>query len=313
MRKISLGQTGVKVSTLCFGAMYLGTKQNQAESFGLLDKFIEAGGNFIDSANIYAHWVPGGKGGESETILGAWMKERKNRQDIFIATKVGFPYGDVPRSLRAEVIEEECNKSLKRLGIETIDLYYAHNDDRNSPLEETLEVFDRLVRNGKVRFIGASNYLAWRLEEARWISHSNSWAYYCCIQQRHSYIRKKSGTNFDPQIAVNNDLLDYCRYRDLTLLAYSALLSGAYTRADRSFPDQYFGSDTENRLAILNSVASEIGATPNQVVLSWMMQSDPPVLPLIAASDKDQLQENLDSLATKLNPEHMIKLNSAGP
>ena len=313
MRKVQLGNTGVGVSTFCFGSMYLGTKQNQSESYNLLDQFVEAGGNFIDTANIYAHWVPGGNGGESETILGAWIKERKNRRDIFVATKVGFQYGDITRSLRAEVIEAECNKSLVRLGIDTIDLFYAHNDDRNTPLEETLEAFHRLLKAGKIRFIGASNYLAWRIEEARWISKSNCWPEYCCIQQRHSYIRKKRGTTFDPQIAANDDLLEYCRNRDITLLAYSALLGGAYTRADRSFPDQYMGSDTDLRLAALNSVSAELNATPNQVVLSWMLQSEPPVLPLIAASSWEQLQENFGALEIKLSPAQMEKLNNAGP
>jgi aryl-alcohol dehydrogenase-like predicted oxidoreductase len=313
MRTTLLGNTGVSVSLFCFGAMYLGTKQNETESFRLLDKFVEAGGNFIDTANIYAHWIPGGKGGDSETTLGSWIKDRKNRQNIYIASKVGLQYGDVPSSLRSEVIEEECAKSLKRLGVDTIDLYYAHVDDRTTPLEETLGAFDRLVKSGMVRFIGASNYMAWRLEEARWISQSKGLPEYCCIQQRHSYVRNKKGTTFDPQIAVNPDLLDYCRNRNITLLAYSALLSGAYTRTDRPFPDEYLGKDSENRLTALNKIATEVGATPNQVVLAWMLHSDPQVVPLIAASTEDQLQENIDSLEINLSLRQLEELNQAGP
>lgn len=313
MRTTLLGNTGVSVSPFCFGAMYLGTKQNETESFRLLDKFVEAGGNFIDTANIYAHWIPGGKGGDSETTLGSWIKDRKNRQNIFIASKVGFQYGDVPSSLRSEVIEEECVKSLKRLGVDTIDLYYAHVDDRTTPLEETLGAFDRLVKSGMVRFIGASNYMAWRLEEARWISQSKGLPEYCCIQQRHSYVRNKKGTTFDPQIAVNPDLLDYCRNRNITLLAYSALLSGAYTRTDRPFPEEYLGKDSENRITALNKISTEVGATPNQVVLAWMLQSDPQVVPLIAASTEDQLQENIDSLEINLSLRQLEELNQAGP
>ena len=288
MKKVKLGHTGEMVSTFCFGAMYLGTKQNQAESFALLDQFVEAGGDFIDTANIYAHWVPNGVGGESETYLGQWIRSRRNREQVFIATKVGFPYQDVPRSMKASHIEEECNQSLQRLGLETIDLYYAHNDDRSTPIEETLEAFQQLVKAGKVRYIGASNYLAWRLEEAWWKSHQNNWPTYQCIQQRHTYIRKKPGTTFDPQVAVNTDLLDYCRNREITLLAYSALLSGAYTRDDRPFEAQYLSSDTENCMAILRAVALETNANLNQVVLAWMLGSDPSVLPLIAASTKEQ-------------------------
>jgi aryl-alcohol dehydrogenase-like predicted oxidoreductase len=313
MKTVPLGNTGETVSSLCLGAMYLGTRQNQAESFQLLDQYTEAGGTFIDTANIYAHWISGFKGGESETVLGDWIKERKNRNQLFIASKVGFGYPGVPATLKAEVIEQECNKSLKRLRIETIDLYYAHNDDRNTPLEETLEAFHRLKDAGKIRYIGASNYLAWRLEEARWISLTNEWPEYCCVQQRHTYIRRKHGTSFTPQVAANEDLLDYCKNQGITLLAYSALLSGAYSRSDRAFSEQYLGADTENRVAALHAVSKESGATLNQVILAWMLQSDPPVLPLIAASTTEQMQENLDALNVSLTPAQMERLDSAGP
>lgn len=313
MKTVPLGNTGVNVSTLCLGAMYFGTRQNQAESFQLLDQYFESGGTFIDTANIYAWWVDGFKGGESETILGAWMKERKNRDQIFIASKVGFGYQDVPTTLRADIIVQECNKSLKRLGVEKIDLYYAHNDDRETPLEETLEAFLRLFDTGKVGYIGASNYLAWRLEKARWLSLTNEWPEYCCVQQRHSYIRRKHGTTFNPQVAANEDLFDYVKNRGITLLAYSALLSGAYTRPDRNFDDQYLGMDTDNRLAALKAVAAETGATQNQIILAWMLQSDPPVLPLIAASTREQMQENLDAIEVKLTPDQMLRLDGAGP
>ncbi len=313
MKTVPLGNTGENVSTLCLGAMYFGTRQNQAESFQLLDQYYESGGTFIDTANIYAWWVDSFKGGESETILGAWIKGRRNRGQVFIASKVGFGYQDVPITLRADIIEQECNKSLKRLGVETIDLYYAHNDDRETPLEETLEAFHRLLDAGKVRYIGASNYLAWRLEEARWLSLMNEWPEYCCVQQRHSFIRRKHGTTFYPQVAVNEDLLDYVKSRGISLLAYSALLSGAYTHPDRKFDDQYLGMDTDNRLEALKSVAAENGATLNQVILAWMLQSDPPVLPLIAASTQEQMHENLNAIEIELTPDQMVRLNSAGP
>lgn len=313
MKKVQLGNTGEMVSSLCLGAMYFGTRQNKEESFALLDQYMEAGGNFIDTANIYAYWVPNGNGGESETVVGQWIKARGNRDEVLIATKVGFDYQDVPRSLKANIIEEECNKSLKRLGLETIDLYYAHNDDRSTPLDETLEAFHRLVQAGKVRYIGASNYLAWRLEEARLTSQQNEWPTYQCIQQRHTYLRKKPGTNFYPQVAVNDDLLDYCRNRDITLLAYSALLSGAYVREDRPFEHKYLSQDTDNRLAALKSVAAETNATLNQVILAWMLRNHPPAIPLIAASSKDQMDENLAALEITLTDAQMERLNTAGP
>lgn len=311
MRTVPLGNTGVEVSLFCLGTMYFGSRTGKETSYRLLDQYVEAGGAFLDTANIYAWWVPGCVGGESETLLGEWMRERQNRSQMFIATKVGFQYPGVERGLSAHQIETGCEKSLERLGVEIIDLYYAHVDDRNTPTEETMGAFDRLVRAGKVRFIGASNFLAWRLEEARWVSQTHGWAEYCGIQQRYSYIRPKPGAGFDPQIAANDDLLDYCRSRGITMLAYSPLLGGAYTRAHRSFSDQYLGPDTDARLAALKTVAEEVGAAANQVVLAWMVQGDPPVIPLVAASTVEQMRENLGALEVELSAGQMARLNDA--
>jgi aryl-alcohol dehydrogenase-like predicted oxidoreductase len=244
--------------------------------------------------------------------LGRWLQERNNRQQLFIASKVGFEYDQVQRGLTAAQIEAECHKSLKRLGVETIDLYYAHVDDRDTPLEETLEAFERLVQAGKVRFIGASNYLAWRLEKAGWVSQTNNWASFCCIQQRHTYLRLKPGASTAPQVVANEDLFDFCRNEGLTLLAYSTLLSGAYTRPDRPVPEEYVGPDSEARLAALQTVVTETGATANQVVLAWMMQSEPSVLPLIAASTSAQLQENIEALDLQLSEAQLATLTEAG-
>lgn len=311
MRSVPLGNTGTRVSAFCLGTMYLGSRTDKKTSFELLDKYVEAGGTFLDTANIYAFWVPGYVGGESESLLGEWMRERGNRDELFIATKVGFIYPGVERGLKAHQIMTEREKSLKRLGVDSIDLYYAHRDDQNTPLTETMEAFNKLVTAGEVRYIGASNYLAWRLEEARWVSRTHGWPEFCCIQQRYSYLRPKPGARFDPQIAANEDLLDYCRARGMTLLAYSPLLSGAYTRLDRSFPEQYLGQDTDARLAALKAVAEEVGATANQVVYAWMVQSDPPVIPLVGASTIEQLEENLGALEVKLSTEQMQHLNNA--
>jgi aryl-alcohol dehydrogenase-like predicted oxidoreductase len=311
MKKLALGDSGVEVSAFCLGTMYFGTRTDKKTSYRLLDHFVEAGGSFLDTANIYARWVSGGVGGESEALLGEWMRERKNRSDMFIATKVGFEYPGVERGLRASQIEAECEKSLKRMGIDAIDLYYAHVDDRDTPMEETMAAFDRLVSAGKARLVGASNFLAWRLEKARWVSQTHGWAEYCCVQQRYSYIRPKPGASFGAQIAANDDLLDYCRTRGLTMLAYSPLLSGAYTRADRFFAEGYLGPDTDARLAALKAVSTEVGATANQVVLAWMQQSDPPVIPLVAASTADQMRENLGALEIELGAEQMARLNVA--
>ncbi|ETR72132.1 MAG: Aldo/keto reductase [Candidatus Magnetoglobus multicellularis str. Araruama] len=239
------------------------------------------------------------------------MKKRRNRSKLFIATKVGFAYPGVKEGLTTHQIERECEKSLKRLGIETIDLYYAHVDDRYTNIEETLEAFNRLIKAGKIRFIGASNYLSWRLEEAHWISKINNWSEYCCIQQRYSYLRPNPGGLFTPQISANRDLLNYTQSRNITLLAYSPLLNGAYTQEDRSFPEQYSGSDMKGRLAELNAVSKELGVTINQVIYAWMMNNNPPIIPLMAASNTFHMQENLESLTLDLNEEYIERLNNS--
>lgn len=312
MRTVQLGNTGVEVSAFCLGTMYFGSSTDTATAYQLLDQYVEAGGSFLDTANIYARWVPGYMGGESETLLGKWMRQRHNRSGLFLASKVGFEMPGVERGLRASQIEEECEKSLRRLGVDTIDLYYAHVDDRSTSVEEIMEAFHKLVKAGKVHFIGASNFLAWRLEEARWVSRTQGWSEYCCIQQRYSYVRPKPGAKFAPQIAANDDLLDYCKSRGITLLAYSPLLRGAYTRPERPFPDQYLGPDSKARVAVLKTIAKEKDATANQIVLAWMIHSEPCVIPLVAASTSGQMRENLSSLNISLSTEDMARLNSAG-
>ena len=162
MKKIRLGNTDKEISALCLGSMYFGTKISTESSFGLLDRYVAAGGDFVDTANLYACWVEGFHGGESETVLGQWMRERRNRDDLFLSTKVGATPtvrgGDTNaiEGLSSEAIESAIDASLKRLGTDRVDLYYAHIDDRKVSLGETLSTFDRLVRAGKVRFIGCS-------------------------------------------------------------------------------------------------------------------------------------------------------------
>ena len=313
MKTVPLGNTGEQVSSICLGTMMLGTRQDAATSYALMDQYVEAGGTFLDTANIYAFWAPnGGKGGESEAVIGSWMRDRGNRDEIFLATKVGVGYNDIPMSLRPDIIESECEQSLKRLGVETIDLFYAHIDDRETPLDETLRAFEKLVQAGKVRYIGASNYAAWRMAEARHTSATNGLPEYCCIQQRHSYLRPVTGASFPPQEYVKPELLDFSRAHGTTILAYSALLGGTYTRPDRPLMVQYESSDSEVRLEALKAVADEAGATVSQVVFAWMMQGDPPIIPLTAASTSEQLDENLRSLDVKLSQEQIDRLTTAG-
>jgi aryl-alcohol dehydrogenase-like predicted oxidoreductase len=319
MDKVPLGQTGVEVSALCLGTMYFGSLTDEAAAFQILDHYVGLGGTFLDTANIYAAWLEGYVGGESETVIGRWLKKRGNRDRMFIATKVGGVlhrgntplYPDAPR-LRAAQVISECQNSLRRLGIDTIDLYYAHMDDRSTPLEETLEGLTRLIKSGQVRFIGASNISAWRLAEARLISDTLSLARYCCVQQRYTYLRPTPRANFAPQVAVNDELLAYVRAKNITLLAYSPLLSGAYTRPDSVLPEQYVGPDSEARMMALNTVAAEHNATANQIVLAWLCQNSPQAVPLIGVENVDQLNENLASQTIVLSDAQLAHLNNAG-
>jgi aryl-alcohol dehydrogenase-like predicted oxidoreductase len=314
MKTLPLGGTGASVSALCLGAMNFGTKLPQKESLRLLDRYYEAGGRFIDTANNYAVWW-GGDGTESETILGTWMKERKNRDGLFLASKVGFNTPKIGNGLSRKLIRQEIEGSLTRLGTDRLDLYFAHKDHRPDPLEETLGAFEELVEEGKVRFIGCSNYRAWRIELARSISRQKGWAEYACVQQRHTYLRPAPGARFDPQLAADDELLDYCKAheRDFLFLAYSPTLGGAYTqRKDRPLPPQYRGAGSEARLSALRSVASEIGATPVQVVYAWMLASSPVALPLVSAGSLEQLDENLGSLKIKLDQDQTRRLDTAG-
>jgi aryl-alcohol dehydrogenase-like predicted oxidoreductase len=312
MKTTKLGRSGVDVSIYCLGAMYFGSRNDRATSYRMLDRYVDAGGSFIDTANIYAWWVEDFHGGESETLLGEWMRERGNRSRLFIASKVGFQYDGVTRGLTAAQIEAECDKSLRRMGIETVDLYYAHVDDRTTPMQETMAAFDRLVRAGKVRYIGASNFMAWRLERAHALSKQHGWPDYVCLQQRHTYLRPKPGASFDPQLSLTDELLDYCRANQVTILAYSSLLSGAYTRPDRPLPDQYRSPDADARLAVLREIAAARNVTPNQVILAWLTQQEPPIIPVMAASSDEQMTENLAALDLRLSAEEMERLTTAG-
>ncbi len=313
MRTVQLGRSDNQVSALCLGILQMGTRVDRETSSAVLDAYYEAGGRFIDTANNYSKWHEGGVGTESETVLGEWMKERGNRHELFIATKVGFNRDDIGPSLSRETIESEAAGSLKRLGTDYIDLYYAHADIRSDPLEETLSAFNDLVRAGKVRNIGCSNHRAWRIERARGVSRANGWAEYCCVQQRFTYLRPRAGADFAPQVSANEDLLDYCRENPgFRMLAYSPLLNGAYVREDRSIPSQYLGVDAESRVAEIRRVADDHGATVPQIIYAWLLGGNPVIIPLTAPTRLDQLAENLKALDIELSPEELERLDTAG-
>jgi aryl-alcohol dehydrogenase-like predicted oxidoreductase len=305
MKKVSLGKSGIEVSALCLGTDLFGTKRERATSFQLLDFFESAGGTFVDTANFYASWLEGCQGGESETTIGQWMKERGVRDQMAIASKVAFEYPGCAGGLGAAEIERECEKSLRRLQTDRIDLYYSHR-------EETMEAFYRLVKSGKVRATGASNLAVWRIAQANMLCQLKGWSGYAAVEQRYTYLRPRYGADFGPQIFIGEDLKDYARVTGIALIGYSILLGGAYLKGAKSLPAQFAGPDADARMEALSAVARELGAGLNQVIIAWMRQSDPPVLPIIAGSRTEQLAENIAALDITLSEEQMRRLTTAG-
>jgi aryl-alcohol dehydrogenase-like predicted oxidoreductase len=312
MDAVLLGRSGVAASALALGTDLIGSKIDSETSFGLFDFFAEHGGTMIDTANFYSSWMPGCQGGESETTVGCWMKERGNRQRVIVSTKVGFDYPGCVGGLSASEIERECEKSLERLQTDYIDVYYAHRDDRETPLQETMEAFHRLIKAGKIRAVGASNLAVWRIAQGNILSKAGDWIGYSVVEQRYTYLRPRYGADFGPQIFISDELKDFANASCVALIGYSVLLRGAYTRSDREVPAQFAGPDSEARLRVLKAVASETGRNANQIVIAWMRQSSPAILPIVGASRIEQLAENIDALRLKLTPDQMRRLDTAG-
>ncbi len=317
MQTMALGRTGASV--ICLGTMYFGTTIAEDTAFALLDAYYDAGGRFLDTANCYSFWA-GGIGDESELVLGRWFEARGVRDQVFLATKVGArpatpgaPWPAQKEGLSAAAIRDGLDASLRRLKTDRVDLYYTHVEDRTVPLEEVVSTLDQLVRAGKVGALGCSNLATWRIAAARAVARRHAWSEYACAQMRYSYLRPRRGADLGAQIAVTEELIDYCQADGaFPILAYSALLQGAYTRRDRALPVEYQTRDSELRLNTLNAVAAEVGRSANQVVLAWMRQHAVPVIPIIAASRVEQLAENLGALTLTLSADQVDRLNAAG-
>ncbi|MFI7005371.1 aldo/keto reductase [Streptomyces sp. NPDC050145] len=312
-----------EVSVLSLGAMTFGTIVDEATSFAILDRFAEAGGTFIDTSNNYAFWVNGTQGGESEELVGRWLKSRGVGDEFTIATKLGArpnqPTTGFSRDvegLSAKVIRESSERSRERLGIEKIHLLYAHIMDENTPLEETVQGFADAVADGVAGLLGASNHWAWRIERARTLAASAGVPGYEVLQHHHSYLRQRTDipslrSPDGNQGLVSGDLLSYLRANpELTQVAYSPLIAGAYVRDDKPLGPGFEHAGTQPRLKAVREVAAQTGASVNQVVLSWLMGGAIPVLPLIGASSVAQLDENLGAVELELTAEQRAKLDS---
>jgi aryl-alcohol dehydrogenase-like predicted oxidoreductase len=317
-------RTRREVSVLSLGAMNFGTATDEATSFAILDRYVEAGGTFIDTADNYAFWAGGTQGGESEELLGRWRRSRGVGDEIVIATKrgarplaPGTGWIDNAEGLSAPVIRESAERSLDRLGRGRLDLLYAHVEDPSVPLAETVEAFAGLVAEGIVGLLGVSNHWAWRVERARRLAAAAGLPGYEVLQYHHSYLRPRSDlpgpvSPDGDQGMVSADLLSYLRAEpQLTVVAYSPLLKGHYARQDKSLGPEYDHPGTRARLAALREVAQEVGGTVSQVVLAWLIDGEIPMIPLVGASSVAQLDESLAAVDLKLTAEQRTRLDTA--
>lgn len=317
-RVISDGRVSLSVSELCLGTMYFGYRTDEATSFAILDRFLEAGGNFLDTANNYGQWH--GEAGESERLIGRWLRSRGMTGQMVVATKVGArttvpgkPDRPWWQGLGAKAIAGDAELSLRQLGTDRLGLLYAHVEDRSTPLEETVDAFATLAESGKVGLLGASNHATWRIERARTIARATGRPAYSCVQQQHTYLLPQP----DPgQLnLVTAELVDYATAEGLHLLGYSPLLGGMYARAGRTQRPAFAGYDHPSnhaRLAVLEEIAAELGATPNQVVLAWLLAGEPPVIPIPGASSVAQLDELLGAADLRLDADVRERLDAAG-
>ncbi|MFR9798020.1 aldo/keto reductase [Streptomyces sp. MS06] len=325
MRHRTIGSapaTRREVSVLALGAMLFGSRTDEDTSFAILDRYVEAGGNFIDTSDNYAFWTDGGQGGQSEELLGRWRRSRGIGDEVVIATKLGARplapgtgFVDNPEGLSAKVIQESARRSRERLGVERLDLLYAHIEDRTVPVEETVEAFAGLVAEGAVGLLGVSNHAVWRVERARALAAAAGLPGYEVLQYQHSHLRPRTDmpSGLFPEGSLGHagaELLSYLRAEPgLVLVAYSPLLAGAYTRADKPLRADFEHPGTPARLAALGEVAREAGATVNQVVLAWQMGSGLPIVPLVGASSVAQLEESLAAVDLELTEDQRARLD----
>lgn len=313
MKKRQLGQSSIEAAPLMLGSNVFGWTADEATSFKILDAFVAAGLNFIDTADTYSTWVPGHQGGESETIIGNWLKRSGKRDKIVIATKVGAEIPGQGKGLSKAWIMRQVDASLKRLQTDYIDLYQSHRDDPATPVEETLETYAQLIQQGKVRVIGCSNFAAERIRESLAASRKNGWPRYESLQPNYNlYERATYETTLEP-LALQEKL---------GVIPYYGLASGFLTGKYRSQDDlkksqrgqstkKYLNDRGFRILQALDQVAERHQTKPAQVALAWLMARPSITAPIASATSVEQLNELAQAIRLELDRESIDKLNKA--
>jgi aryl-alcohol dehydrogenase-like predicted oxidoreductase len=319
MERREIGHSGLRVAPLALGGNVFGWTADEATSFAVLDAFVDGGFQLIDTADVYSRWAPGHAGGESESVIGRWLKAPGNahkRDRIVLATKVGKPMGDEgsgKAGLSRRWIRQAVHDSLTRLQTDRIDLYQSHDDDPATPLEETMAAFGELIAEGKVRAIGASNFTAARLAEANAVAARLGVPRYECLQPHYNLVERK---------VYEDELEPLCRAEGLGVINFFGLARGFLTGKYRSEADlsqsvrgggvrKYLAPQPLGVLAALDETAAELGATPAQVALAWQMARPGITAPIASATGVAQLQELLGAARLRLSPAQVARLDGA--
>jgi aryl-alcohol dehydrogenase-like predicted oxidoreductase len=313
MQTRELGRSGLKAVPLAFGGNVFGWTADAARSFQLLDAFVDAGCNLIDTADVYSRWVPGHRGGESETLIGQWLARSGRRNQVLIATKAGMDMGDGNKGLSPAYLRRAVDASLQRLGIDCIDLYQAHVDDADTPLEDTLGTFAELIRAGKVRAIGASNYTAPRLAQALAVSARLGLPRYETLQP---------GYNLADRAGFEGELQALCVQEGLSVIPYYSLAAGFLTGKYRTPEDlqgrargaragSYLNERGLRILGALDAVAGRLGSSQTAVAIAWLRDRPAIAAPIASATSVEQLQALLAGLRLTLDAAAVAELDAA--
>lgn len=310
-----LGATDLQVSALCLGTMQFGWTADESVSFAVMDAFVEAGGNFLDSADMYSHWAPGNPGGVSEEIIGRWMKARRNRGRLIVATKVRARMWEGPdgEGLSRPHIQRAVEDSLRRLQVETIDLYQCHWPDEDIPIEETVSVFSELIASGKVRYIGASNYTAAQLEEARRVAGEKGLPRFVSLQPHYNLVHR---AEFEDALAA------LCEREEIGVIPYSPLAGGFLTgkyRRGQTMPDSQRAEGakrymTERGFGVvdaLDAVAKAHDTRAAAVALAWLLSKPAVTAPIVGANTPEQLADLLPAPELRLGADELAALDAA--